>query len=53
MQVSEQIFVCDGEGERSYPTLAINQFIMPGSWLAWDYNQVWIDLGATEYWANA
>jgi hypothetical protein len=53
MQVTEQIFVSDKEGERSYPTLAINQFIEPGSWLAWDYNQVWEDLGPTEYWADA
>lgn len=53
MQVIEQIFVSDKEGERSYPTLAINLFITPGSWLAWDYNQVWVDLGATKYWSNA
>lgn len=43
MRVSEQIFVSDAEGERSYPTLTISQFIMPGTWLAWDYNQVWDD----------
>lgn len=53
MQVTEQIFVCDKEGERSYPTLQINQFITPGSWLAWDYNQVWEDLGEFEYWEDA
>lgn len=53
MRVTEQIFVSDKEGERSYPTLAINLFITPGSWLAWDYNQVWADLGLTEYWADA
>ena len=53
MRVTEQIFVSDKEGERSYPTLAINLFITPGSWLAWDYNQVWADLGLTEYWENA
>lgn len=41
MRVTEQIFVSDEQGDRSYPTLAIDQFIMPGSWLAWDYNQVW------------
>lgn len=52
MQVTEQIFVSDREGERSYPTLALNQFIMPGTWLSWNYNQVWADLGLTEYWAN-
>lgn len=52
MLVTEQIFVSDSEGERSYPTLAMNLFITPGSWLGWDYNQVWEDLGATEYWAD-
>lgn len=44
MQVTEQIFVSDKEGDRAYPTLAINKFITPGSWSAWDYNQVWQDL---------
>lgn len=53
MQVTEQIYVSDKAGERSYPTLAINTFITPGSWSAWDYNQVWEDMGATEYWADA
>lgn len=53
MQVTEQIFVSDVEGDRSYPTLSINQFITPGSWIAWDYNQVWfdLDLDTTETWA--
>lgn len=44
MRATEQIFVSDSEGERSYPTLTINKFITPGSWLAWEYNQVWLDL---------
>lgn len=44
MQVIEQIFVSDRDGERRYPTLAINLFITPGSWLAWDFNQHWFDL---------
>jgi len=41
MRVTEQIFVSDSGGDRSYPTLAIDLFITPGSWFAWDYNQVW------------
>lgn len=41
MRVTEQIFVSDAQGERSYPTLAIDRFITPGSWFAWDYNQTW------------
>lgn len=46
MQVTEQIFVQDREGERSYPTLSLNKFITPGSWSAWDFNQQWVDLSA-------
>lgn len=41
MRVTEQIFVSDSDGDRSYPTLAVDLFINPGSWFAWDYNQVW------------
>ena len=41
MRVTEQIFVSDSQGERAYPTLAIDRFITPGSWFAWDYNQTW------------
>lgn len=52
MQVTEQIFVSDKEGERSYPTLTINRFITPGSWLSVPNDQVWVDLGPTEYWDN-
>lgn len=54
MRVTEQIFVSDSEGDRSYPTLAINLFITPGSWLSWNYNQVWHDLDSdtTSVWAN-
>lgn len=49
MQVTEQIFVSDKEGERSYPTLQLNQFITPGSWLSWDFNQVWDDFTIEEW----
>lgn len=53
MRVTEQIFVADREGERAYPTLSMNEFIMPGTWLAWDYNQVWLDLDdSDETWAD-
>jgi len=52
MRVTEQIFVSDQEGDRSYPTLTISEFIAPGSWLAWDYNQQWFEVGATQYWNN-
>jgi len=51
MRVTEQIFVSDKEGERSYPTLAVSKFIQPGTWLAWDFNQVWEEL-TTEEWSD-
>jgi len=41
MRVTEQIFASDAEGERSYPTLATESYIMPGTWDAWDANAVW------------
>lgn len=41
MRVSEQIFASDSSGDRSYPTLTLDQFTTPGSWMAWDYSQVW------------
>lgn len=54
MRVTEQIFVSDKEGERSYPTLTLNLYINPGSWLTWDFNQVWLDLEADpKTWAEA
>lgn len=50
MRVTEQIFVSDEQGERKYPTLAIDRFITPGSWLAWDANQTWEN--ADGFWAD-
>jgi hypothetical protein len=50
MRIVEQIFVSDGEGERSYPTLALNQFVTTGSWLSMR-TEVWDDF-TTEYWAD-
>lgn len=43
MRVTEQIFVSDAEGFRSYPTLALNTFVGPGSWLSWPTDKKWID----------
>jgi hypothetical protein len=51
MRVTEQIFVSDGEGERSYPTLAFNHFIMPGTWGAWESNVTWAEESGV--WADA
>lgn len=52
MRVTEQIFVSDHEGDRSYPTLTINSFINTGSWLSWLNNKFWVDMGLTEYWVD-
>jgi hypothetical protein len=56
MRVTEQIFVSDENGIRSYPTLAIDLFIDPNTWFSWDYNQVWDSLpstGDTGFWEDA
>lgn len=42
MRVTEQIFVSDKEGSRSYPTLSIKQLVTPGSWLA-EGTTIWED----------
>lgn len=52
MRVTEQIFVSDGQGERSYPTLTVNTFITTGSWLSWLNNKVWSEMGADEFWED-
>jgi hypothetical protein len=46
MRVTEQIFTCDANGIRSYPTLSTNLFIATGSWLSWMNNKQWFDLDA-------
>ena len=53
MRVTEQIFVQDNQGERSYPTLVLNTFINTGSWLAENAKQ-WIDFDSdlTSVWGN-
>lgn len=53
MRVTEQIFVSDRDGERSYPTLTLNLFINAGSWLSWTSNTTWFDLdGDTTTWSE-
>lgn len=49
-RISEQIFVDDAEGERSYPTLMANDFLMAGTWLTAG-DAVWADF-TTEHWAE-
>lgn len=43
MKVVEQIFISDQNGERSYPTLAIDTLIDSGAWDAQPANKVWDD----------
>lgn len=50
MRVTEQIFVSDNEGDRSYPTLAVNLVVTPGSWLSWGSTTFWQDASGT--WAE-
>lgn len=53
VQITEQIFVSDKEGERSYPTLSLNRFITPGSWDEWTPDEVWDNVSPTLYWDDA
>lgn len=51
-RVTEQIFVSDAEGDRSYPTLAIDQFAGVNTWLSWhNKSTVWEDF-VDEVWAE-
>lgn len=54
MRVSEQIFVSDNQGDRSYPTLVTNLTINTGSWLSWTSDKAWFDFDAdeTSVWGN-
>lgn len=49
MMVTEQIFVSDEEGERSYPTLQLYRYIQSGSWLGWNQTVQWTSLGPEEW----
>ena len=51
MRVTEQIFISDSEGERSYPTLSLDLVITAGSWYGWKANSAWDN--ATDYWQDA
>jgi hypothetical protein len=54
MRVTEQIFIQDNNGEKSYPTLASYTTINTGTWLAWNNNKAWVDLDSdtTDVWDN-
>lgn len=46
-RITEQIFVTDAQGERSYPTLVADIYTGENDWLSWDSKQTaWIDYDA-------
>jgi hypothetical protein len=49
MRVTEQIFVSDGEGDRSYPTLTLNSSILPDVWDSWG-TETWDGGDPDEVW---
>lgn len=51
MRVTEQIFVSDKEGDRSYPTLAVNRYLMPGTWETAG-PETWAGGNQTNVWAD-
>lgn len=51
LRVSEQIFISDGEGDRTYPTLSVELTATPGSWAAGDPTDTWAT-ATTETWSN-
>lgn len=52
MRVIEQIFSDDSEGEKSYPTLALESYIAPYSWYAYPPNDDWYDVDPDITWYN-
>lgn len=48
MRITEQLFVSDAQGDRSYPTLTLYQFVEPGTWDSWG-SETW-DVGGEEVW---
>lgn len=52
MKVTEQIFIHDTEGERSYPTLSLEGFIAPGTWHAMPPTIAWDDMDTDVNWPD-
>lgn len=51
-RVTEQIFVCDVAGERSYPTLTMDASTGADTWLSWNSDtKAWADF-TTEFWQD-
>lgn len=51
MMVTEQIFVSDDQGDRSYPTLSIFQSVIPGSWVGYG-TDTWAATPTTLKWTD-
>ena len=52
MRVTEQIFIADDSGVRSYPTLSLEQVVSPGSWDSVSGNIRWYDTDPSVTWAT-
>ena len=53
MRVTEQIFVSDNQGDRSYPTLTLSETIVPGTWIDVEPpTVVWEDVPEDQVWGN-
>lgn len=52
MKATEQIFIDDLEGERSYPTLSLDSYIAPGAWYAVNPNLRWHDVEEGVVWPD-
>jgi hypothetical protein len=53
MYVTEQIFVSDQNGDRSYPTLTLSEVIVPGTWIDVDPpTEEWADVATDQVWGN-
>lgn len=53
MLVTEQIFVSDDTGDRSYPTLTLSQTIVPGTWIdVTPPTEEWADVATDQVWGN-
>jgi Siphovirus ReqiPepy6 Gp37-like protein len=52
VMVTEQIFVSDNQGERSYPTLTEVFEIIPGTWSRWSGSEYWADVDSSITWGS-
>jgi Siphovirus ReqiPepy6 Gp37-like protein len=53
MLVTEQIFISDEQGERSYPGLMVSSVVTPGSWKSRPVAEHWGDVDVAQHWNDA